>query len=154
MRRLSLLLMIVLLGAPLAVCAQVYKWTDAHGTVHYSDSRPPHGVKYTRIKLAADTSQPAPTSVPATPDRATPETDATATPSANTNARVANTPANRQKLCANLSSNMTLLKGDKPVVMRGANGKNQLLSKQRKAQELAKAQQQYQTYCQGSASGA
>ena len=32
--------------------AQAYKWTDAQGTVHYSESAPPQGTKYSRVTLS------------------------------------------------------------------------------------------------------
>jgi len=47
MRRL-LIATALLLVAPL-VAAQAYKWTDANGTVHYSDAPPPQGTKYNKV---------------------------------------------------------------------------------------------------------
>ena len=47
MRRL-LIATALLLAAPL-VAAQAYKWTDASGTVHYSDAPPPQGTKYNKV---------------------------------------------------------------------------------------------------------
>src|ERR1700743_1421670 len=44
MRRPSIALALLLV-APLAT-AQVYKWTDAQGTTHFSQSPPPVGTKY------------------------------------------------------------------------------------------------------------
>ncbi len=41
----SLIAVALLLLAPLAT-AQVYKWTDASGTVHYSEAPPAQGTKY------------------------------------------------------------------------------------------------------------
>ena len=49
MRRLPIAI-VLLLVAPL-VSAQVYKWTDAHGTTHYSESPPPTGTKYSQVKI-------------------------------------------------------------------------------------------------------
>lgn len=63
-----------------------------------------------------------------------------------------NTPANRKKLCDNLTANLTLLKQDRPIVVKGKNGKELVLSKDRKSQELAKTKKQYQHYCQSSSS--
>ncbi|MCE7893648.1 MAG: DUF4124 domain-containing protein, partial [Sorangiineae bacterium PRO1] len=49
MRR--LLLPIVLMLALPAFAGQVYKWTDAKGTVHYSDAPPPQGAHYSRVRV-------------------------------------------------------------------------------------------------------
>jgi hypothetical protein len=55
MRLLAFLL--VMISAP--ALAQVYRWIDATGTVHYSDEAPPRGVKVTTLDI--DT-KPAPAS--------------------------------------------------------------------------------------------
>ena len=48
----SLIVVALLLVAPLAVAQQIYKWTDAKGTVHYSQSAPPEGTRFQQVKLA------------------------------------------------------------------------------------------------------
>lgn len=50
-------IVVALLMLPLLCQAQVYRWTDARGTVHYSNSPPPQGVKATRLDIEA---QPGP----------------------------------------------------------------------------------------------
>ncbi|MDE2316814.1 MAG: DUF4124 domain-containing protein, partial [Xanthomonadaceae bacterium] len=40
MSRMPIVLALLLI-APLAAAQQIYKWTDATGTVHYSQSAPP-----------------------------------------------------------------------------------------------------------------
>ncbi len=45
------LLVAIALMAPLLVAAQVYRWTDQAGTVHYSNDPPPQGVKATRLDI-------------------------------------------------------------------------------------------------------
>lgn len=40
--------LLVLLGLPLAAAAEMYRWVDSNGQVHYSDSPPPAGAKSTR----------------------------------------------------------------------------------------------------------
>ncbi len=42
--------------------AQVYRWVDAKGTVHYSDTAPPQGVKATVVDIEAKSGPPAPDS--------------------------------------------------------------------------------------------
>lgn len=43
--------LLILLFCAGAAHAQVYRWVDAKGTVHYSDAPPPSGVKSTRIEI-------------------------------------------------------------------------------------------------------
>jgi hypothetical protein len=139
MRR-SLFTIAALLFAPLAF-AQVYKWTDAAGTVHYSETPPSTGTRYQQMNLAggaAALSQPAASASVEAPPQAAPAT----TPSAPT----ADTPANRTALCNTLKTNLAALNGSGPVVMQDAGGQKVLDDKQRQAQ-IAAANQQYQQYC-------
>jgi hypothetical protein len=57
----ALLLVGLLLGATTA-CAQVYRWVDEKGTVHYSNSTPPPGVKATVVDPDAKAGPPSPES--------------------------------------------------------------------------------------------
>ena len=50
----------VLVIAPLLAQAQVYRWVDDKGTVHYSDSAPPPGVKATVVDIQAKEGPPSP----------------------------------------------------------------------------------------------
>ena len=56
------LLPILLLLCAATVDAQVYRWVDAKGTVHYSNSPPPAGVKATKLDIDTQTGAPAPDS--------------------------------------------------------------------------------------------
>ncbi|HYG54240.1 MAG TPA: DUF4124 domain-containing protein [Burkholderiales bacterium] len=49
--------MLLLLFLPVVAYAQVYRWVDAKGTVHYSNSPPPQGVKAAKLDIDA---QPGP----------------------------------------------------------------------------------------------
>lgn len=49
---------LLLLGAALPVSAQVYRWVDAKGTVHYSNTAPPAGVKHTTVDIDAKAGPP------------------------------------------------------------------------------------------------
>ena len=44
------------------VAAQVYRWVDEKGTVHYSDSAPPEGVRATVVDIEAKSGPPSPES--------------------------------------------------------------------------------------------
>src|SRR3546814_5886552 len=101
----SLIAVALLLLAPLAT-AQVYKWTDASGTVHYSEAPPAQGTKFSRVTTTG-TVEPlvAPASSEAEDRRETPAEPAKP---------VADTPENRSKLCESLKSNPTALQGSGP----------------------------------------
>ena len=44
---------IVLLWLPVVASAEVYRWVDETGTVHYSNEAPPKGVKATKLPIDA-----------------------------------------------------------------------------------------------------
>ncbi|HEY9512968.1 MAG TPA: DUF4124 domain-containing protein [Rhodanobacter sp.] len=140
MRRL-LLAAILLLLTPLAF-AQVYKWTDAGGTVHYSETPPAAGVNYKLIKTSGSAdpiATPAPVADPVdNPD------ESTATAAAKP---MTDTPENRSKLCTSLKANLTALQGNAPVVMQ-QDGKNVSLDDSQRKVQTATAQAQYEQYCQ------
>lgn len=47
-----LLLLLAMLALPLAAAADIYRWTDAQGKVHYSDSPPPEAkARQVKIKI-------------------------------------------------------------------------------------------------------
>lgn len=140
----SLIVVALLLLAPLASAQQIYKWKDAQGTMHYSQSAPPEGTRYQQVKLAGG--------VESSADTATTPPAADATPAPATNpapaAPVADTPDNRAKLCATLKSNLATLQGSGPVVMQ-QNGKPAVLDDAQRKQQIASANSQYQQYCAG-----
>lgn len=138
MRR-SLIVVALLAVAPVAGAQQIYKWTDAHGTVHYSQSAPAQGLKYQQVKLASGVETPA---TPA-PQPATAETEAKPAPTA---AQMADTPENRTKLCTTLKSNLATLQGTGPVVMQQG-AKPTVLDDAQRQQQIAQANTQYQQFC-------
>lgn len=142
MRRL-LIATALLLAAPL-VAAQAYKWTDANGTVHYSDAPPPQGTKYNKVTTSGSV-EPLVTPAPAVSSDGSAEVPT----KPNNTQPVADTPENRAKLCSNLKSNMETLKSQGPVVMDDGGQQKVMNSDQRKQQQAA-AQSQYQQYCSGS----
>ncbi|GGA08533.1 DUF4124 domain-containing protein [Dyella caseinilytica] len=139
MRRPSIALALLLV-APL-VSAQVYKWTDAQGTTHYSETPPPVGTKYNQVSVSSDASTPASSSSSAAAPSSTQDSDSQSTPP------LPDTPENRNKLCSSLKTNIGTLQGGGPVVMQGANGQQQLLNADQRKQQLDASQSQYQQYC-------
>jgi hypothetical protein len=60
MRWLLAVLLAPLLALPLPAAAQVYRWKDAAGTVHYSNEPPPKGVSATQLDIDAKPGAPSP----------------------------------------------------------------------------------------------
>lgn len=137
----------LLLLAPLAT-AQVYKWTDASGTVHYSEAPPTQGTNFSKVTTTGTVE---PLAKPAQKVSAEAGAEDTAggsneaTPAAK---KVADTPENRKSLCASLKANLATLQGSGPVVME-KNGKPSALDAAQRNQQATTAQAQYNQYCQG-----
>jgi len=131
----------LLLLAPFAMAQQVYKWTDASGSVHYSDTPPPKGSSSKKITLSGVTE-----SAPAPAKSATPAHDQTSGSAEAPAQPVADTPANRKTLCSTLKGNLDILRDKKPVVVQEGNQSKVLDDTQRKQQQST-AEAQYKQYC-------
>ncbi|GLQ50197.1 DUF4124 domain-containing protein [Dyella flava] len=142
MRRLPIAL-VLLLVAPLAT-AQVYKWTDAQGITHFSETPPPGNTKYSQVSVATGTEAPASSGSSAA---STSSSSTDSSQSSSNNAQTPDTPENRAKLCASLKANIATLQGAGPVVMQGAGGQQQLLNADQRKQQLDAGQSTYQQYC-------
>ncbi|WP_445146142.1 DUF4124 domain-containing protein [Dyella sp. Tek66A03] len=140
MRRL-LIAAALLLVAPL-VAAQAYKWTDAGGTVHYSDAPPPQGTNYKKVTTSGTVE---PLAEPAPRANAESAGQVASKPAPQP---VADTPENRAKMCASLKSNLEALKSSGPVVMDDGGQQKVMDADQRKQQQTA-AEGQYQQFCSG-----
>ncbi len=142
MRRLLLATALLMLAS--AATAQVYKWTDPQGTVHYSQMPPAQGVRYTKVKSSR-------AQAPAASERAPAMTAADEAalqdgPAPASTAPIADTPENRQAMCKTLQSSLDALQGSGPVVMQ-KDGKPQLLGAEQREKQLAQIQERYQQYC-------
>ncbi len=138
----SLIAVALFLLAPMAT-AQVYTWTDASGTVHYSEAPPSKGTPYNKVTT---TGTVAPRVAPAPTPPADNDKGAASTKPADSRP-VADTPDNRNKLCGTLKTNLATLQGSGPVVMQQGDKANALDADQRK-QQLDSTQSQYDQYCQ------
>jgi hypothetical protein len=136
----SLIAVALMLLTPLAM-AQVYKWTDSHGTVHYSQTAPASGVDFKRMKTVEPTVAPVQDS-----ETSTPVTSSTQ-PAPASSQPIADTPANRKTLCDSLQANLKMLKGNSPVVMQ-QDGKSTALDDTQRQQQITADEAQYQQYCQ------
>ncbi len=127
---------------------QIYKWKDASGVVHFSQTPPANGTHYAKMTLTQEpevSSNPPPAaSAQQQPSDATATAPRQATPEGGTQP---DTASNRAKLCQQLSSNIALLQGKQPVVTGGSNGKQEVLSDSAREQQLATAHAQQAQYC-------
>ena len=134
-------------AAGLASAQQIYKWKDANGVTHFSQTPPASGTRYSKMRLANEpevSSNPSPSSSPASETNGEGNAATQQPVSAGTQA---DTPSNRAELCKQLSSNISLLQGKQPVVTGGSNGKQQLMSDDAREQQLATARAQQAQYC-------
>lgn len=130
-----LVVLALAMTAPLA-SAQVYKWADASGTIHYSQSPPVKGTQFKQVK-------PGGVAPPIVPPAAAPA----AAPPPPMATEVADTPENRVKLCATLKSSLAALQGTGAVVMQ-QDGKQTVLDPAQRKQQADAAQDKSQQYCQ------
>ncbi len=143
--KLIALLVLLTVIVPAAAWAQVYRWTDSAGTVHYADAPPPQGVKYSKVHVKSS----APTSVS---KNGTMQASAKVTKTGNGqgasgSSPVADTSSNRKSVCERLSSNIALLKGNQALNTSGANGKLHAISAKDRKTQLRREQSQYHQYC-------
>ena len=145
-----LLLLVLIAAGASASAAQVYSWTDANGTKHFSDSPPPPSVSAQKIKVRSQLTtdagvQPA-TEVPPAPEPKPPEA---ATPGATASAKpLVDSPENRAKQCQMAKSNLALLQSQFQVsTPAGDDGKTAVLDDAGRKQAVDKAQDQVAFYC-------
>jgi hypothetical protein len=132
----------LMLMLPMTASAQVYKWKDANGTTHFSEMPPPHGVKYQSIHTRADADQPR----TSTPDQ--PQGDKDNESNAGNGASNGRS-AQLKRFCAQLKSNIALLKSSQSLQRMGNDGKTTQVNDQVRAQQLKQQQQRYNAYCNG-----
>ena len=137
MRRYLVLALLVAV-CPLAF-GQAYKWKDAQGVTHYSDSPPPAGTKVEKIKTSGVVIPPAGNPAPA------PASTVAAKPTAA--APVADTPANRTKLCEQLRKNADTLSKEKVVSVDDGKGGSRVLDDAGRARQVETTQAQMTLYC-------
>ncbi|HEV7489409.1 MAG TPA: DUF4124 domain-containing protein [Rhodanobacteraceae bacterium] len=143
-----LLLLVLLAAGASASAAQVYAWTDANGTRHFSDSPPPASANAQKIKVRG--------SLTSTEDAAAPQVIADATPKApdapvtasNPNKPLVDSPENRAKQCQLARSNLALLQTNYQVsAPQGEDGKAQVLDDGGRKQAIDRAADQVSFYC-------
>jgi hypothetical protein len=126
--------------------AQVYKWKDANGVVHYSDAPPQNG-KYEQVRIYSNVSTTARPAAPAATPAASTNSGGSSQGDPSSTGPMADTPDNRSKLCQQLDANVALLSSDSPVADPNATKPGQNLSDAQRQQALANAKAQQQTFC-------
>ncbi len=133
--------------AGFASAQQIYKWKDANGVTHFSQTPPTSSTHYTKMKLASEPNVSSNPSTPATEGTSDQGDSRSAPQAANSNESQRDTPSNRTELCKQLDSNITLLQGKQPVVTGGSGGKQEVMSDNAREQQLATARAQQAQYC-------
>lgn len=125
-----------------AAAAELYKWTDSKGVVHYSDTPPPKGGEAPqRLRLNGTESPTKPD--PAAEQKAAAETEAGKAAEA-TPTTLPDTPENRKRFCEQAQAQLDLLQSKFQVA--DSNGKP--LDDKTRAERTAQAKQAATTYCQ------
>ncbi|MGH8042704.1 MAG: DUF4124 domain-containing protein [Rudaea sp.] len=134
----------VVVGA-YAADQQVYKWTDASGVVHFSDSPPPKDAQNVQmIRLSgSDRPRSVGTTENSEPGSKPADADANATGG---NAAASPSDANA-KACATARNNLDLLDSKMPVSVTGADGKPIPLDDKARQAQIAAANANIALYC-------
>lgn len=109
-----LTLMSLAAGASAAEKQQAYKWTDANGVVHFTDTPPPKEIPNVQAVKIVDHAPVV---------DAAPANDKTAQASTDAKPPAADTPENRAKLCDQAKHNLAMLQSPFPVSELGPDGK-------------------------------
>jgi hypothetical protein len=143
-----LLLLAVLLAAVPATAGQVYSWTDANGTKHFSDSPPPPSVNAQKIKPRGAGVASEESAAPEPVATATAKADTPATPGSTAAKPLVDSPENRAKQCQMARSNLALLQSNFQVsAPAGDDGKAAVLDEAGRRQAVERAADQVAFYC-------
>ncbi|MBS1154703.1 MAG: hypothetical protein H6R07_627 [Proteobacteria bacterium] len=142
MKRMTLLLLSMLLAGA-AVAGQIYKWKDAEGKIHYSDTPPPVDSKVTTLKMRAEDQ---PVSAVASP-KAPPIVGKSASAAA-ASAPAAPAPSEKDpKLCQQAQARKTFLQSGQLTRSVNEKGEVEFMSDQKRAAELADTQKAIERFC-------
>lgn len=134
--------------AGFASAQQIYKWKDANGVTHFSQTPPPSsGTHYTRMRLTSEPDVSSNPSSAAETSNTEPGSAGAPRQSAPASSTQPDTASNRAELCKQLTSNISLLQSKQPVVTDGTDGKQQVMSDNAREAQLATARAQQAQYC-------
>lgn len=140
----ALLLVSVLLTAGLPATAQIYKWTDANGKVHYSDRKPAddHSEDVSERLGPVNVTDSEPTQEPG---EQLPETEAERIQKQNEQREQARVHAARMKQCAKARDRLRKLSG--PVYFEREDGSTFTITEEQRAEQEQQLRQAIERYC-------
>lgn len=144
-RKLVLLALSCFMVGAYAADQQVYKWTDAAGVVHFSDSPPPKDAKDVQLMRISGGDRPHSVNSPPNGepgDALTADANSSAGNAAPPDAKDANA-----KACATARNNLDLLQSKMPVSVTGPDGKPIPLNDKARAAQIAAANANIALYC-------
>jgi hypothetical protein len=132
--------------------AEISKWVDSNGKVHYSDQPPPPDVKPKVLRSFAETHDSASSSVAASKTLAEKEAELKKAQKAKNEAadKAAQKQAakdNQKALCAGAQQNLNSLQDGMRMVEIDAKGEHSYIDDAKREQLIAKAQKDVSTYC-------
>lgn len=142
-----LLLVALAIGVPAASAADVYKWTDPAGVVHYTDTEPSQDTKAERMHVAGMGKPAAAASDIAGVD-APPAGKAAAAPAQASTVAATGAEPNAQARCDQARKTLEILQGVTPVAFdTGGKGPPQPLDDATRQTQIAHAQATIARYC-------
>jgi len=152
-------LLILLMLVSANAIAELNKWVDADGKVHYSDQPPPANVKAKTLRVTSDTAAPmsasgvAAASAPAAP-KTIAEREAELKKAQQAKKEAADKTAKEQakmeaekSACTLAQQNLRALQDGMRMVEIDAKGERSYLDDEQRRQRTEKAQQDVKTYC-------
>ncbi len=139
-------LTLLILAMPLPTLAQLYKWTDEHGKVHFSDHPHQSGDQPIELRNTIGSKNPVPTEAPQHIDRdhLLKEFEYDRQKKAEKKAQKAAERAKRKRYCAQLDRQRKAYNKYSHLVEVDGNGHRTYLDKDA---EIAKLDQLYRQYC-------
>lgn len=142
-RKLVLLVLSCFVVGAYAADQQVYKWTDAAGVVHFSDSPPPKDAKNVQLMRVSGGDRPRSVDNPPNGEPGSnPAADANGGADAKTNPGDANARA-----CATARNNLDILNSKMPVSVTGPDGKAVPLDDKARQAQIAVSNANIELYC-------
>lgn len=147
MNRLWILL---LLALPLGASAELYRWVDAQGRVHYSDSPPPANATSTKTLNTPAPASPAPAAAPKSWQEKEMEFRQRRAAEAEAQAKKekeAEEARQKQANCEAARKNLQLLESGQRVVTVNAQGEREFLDDAARQKAINDARKAVETWC-------
>jgi hypothetical protein len=145
----AVLLALFLLGGHAFAAQQVYKWTDANGVVHYTDTPPPRSANAQKMTMRGGVSTLVTDDAQAPAAAATGAAGSGKAGAAGTTSSglMQDSPEARAKVCEQARTNLDLLRSKYELSIAGPDGKPQALDDDKRQAEIKRAEEQVSFYC-------